>query len=140
VLNHDVNSLVTFGLASDLAQLGTGEGVPVPLDKENLVTIGQNTTTIPCPNRDTIFLITKGSALGSTAIANPTAAQDGLQITFLNTSAFAHVITSSPGIQNGVTGGPKTTLTSPAFGGGTLTLVALQGQWWVRANNLWVIT
>jgi len=91
-------------------------------------------------DEDRTFLITKGSALAGT-LAAPGAANVGRRLKFTGGSDFAHVITATGGtVHDGTTGG-HATLTSPAFQGGTLTLVAATAlKWNVEANNLWVIT
>ena len=91
-------------------------------------------------DRDGIYLLTKGSAAALT-LAVPGAANIGRRITLTGGSDFAHVCTAaSTSVHDGTTGGHGT-LTSPAFQGGSLTLLAVTAaKWNVEANNLWVIT
>jgi hypothetical protein len=137
VAAHTVLASVVFGLNADLADLGTYALVPVPFTKEDQVNVGAN-GVIAVPTRDTIFYITKGSALASSTFANPSASQNGLTVTFAGVTDFAHVVTTVA-VQDG-TSGAHTTCTSAAFAGSTLTLVAYNAKWMVRSNNLWVIT
>jgi hypothetical protein len=91
-------------------------------------------------DEDNWFLITKGSPLAGT-LAAPGAGNIGRRLRFSSGSDFAHVITATGAtVRDGTTGG-HATLTSPAFEGGTLTLVAISAtKWNVESNNLWVIT
>lgn len=134
---HNILAPVTFGLQSDLSQLGVLEMIPVPTQKENMVTIGAD-GVIPVPNRDTVYVIMKGSALATSTLADPSKSQDGLQVTFIGGTEFAHVVTGI-NVWNGAVG-VKTTLTSAAVRGSSLTLMAYKGTWLARSNNLWVIT
>jgi hypothetical protein len=65
--------------------------------------------------------LTKGSAAAIT-LAAPTAAQAGTQITIIAGSAYAHVVTATGLLNDGVTGGAKNTATFAAFVGASLTL------------------
>jgi hypothetical protein len=89
---------------------------------------------------DAHYLITKGSA-AALSLAAPGAKNIGRRIKFTGGSDFAHVVTATGAtVHDGTTGG-HATLTSPAFQGGTLTLLAVTAaKWNVEANNLWVIT
>lgn len=138
-VDHAVLSPLTFGLATDLAELGLMETVPVPTMDKDIVAIGAD-GVIGVPRRDTLFYITKGSALATSTFANPSATQDGLMVSFCGLTDFAHVITTVD-VNDGTTGS-HTTLTSPAFAGACLTLVAAKAKWLVFSNATapWVIT
>jgi hypothetical protein len=84
-------------------------------------------------------VLTKGSAAAIT-LAAPTAAQNGTIISVSAGSAFAHVITATGLIDDGVTGGAKTTATFGAFVGSTITLVAYNLHWIVVSKNIVTIT
>jgi hypothetical protein len=71
-----------------------------------------------------IAKLTKGSIAAMT-LAAPTVAQEGTELTITSASAFAHVVTATGAIQNGVTGGAKTTITFAAFIGASITLLAV---------------
>ena len=135
---HNALAIVTFGLPSDMVNIAPREEIPIPRKRDNLRHIGANTTLIPCPIQDTTFIINKASALASTTLANPGKDQNGLQITFRGVTDFAHVITVTT-CTDGTTGN-STTLTSPAFSGGGITLEAHNGTWLVVQNTLWVVT
>jgi hypothetical protein len=75
----------------------------------------------------TVFL-TKGSA-GAYTLAAPTAAQEGTLMTFISKSAFAHVLTATNLLDDGVTGGAKDTATFAAFVGASMVLRATNLKW-----------
>jgi hypothetical protein len=74
-------------------------------------------------------VITKTGSLAAMTLAAPTAAQDGLLLTVTSATAFAHTITATSLIEDGVTGGAKTTATFAAFAGATIVLVAYNLKW-----------
>lgn len=74
-------------------------------------------------------VITKTGSLAAMTLAAPTAAQDGLMLTVTSATAFAHTITATSLIEDGVTGGAKTTATFAAFAGATIVLVAYNLKW-----------
>jgi hypothetical protein len=137
VVDHKILAPLTFGLLSDLSDFGaTGIVQPVITEKD-IVTVGAD-GVIAVPNRDTLFIIQKGSALASSTFANPSAAQTGVEVTFTSGTDFAHVITTVS-VRDGTTG-LSTVITFPAFTGASVTFVAVNGQWYVKSNNLVVIT
>jgi hypothetical protein len=129
---HAVLAPVTFGLASDQAGLGATEVVPVPVD-ENLASIGAD-GAIPVPLRNTTYFITKGTALAASTMQNPPLSSDGLEVGFISTTAFAHVINLVTS-NNGATGGNKTIYTFPAFPGAGFKVKAVKGQWLTLYSN-----
>lgn len=136
---HDILAPVVFGLWSDQPNLPAGENVYPPYEDMDSVNVGQNGTLVP-PLRNTTYVLNKGSALSATTLGAPTKAQDGILITLFCASAFAHVVTATGLIDDGVTGGAKTTLTFGAFVGASITLQAYNGHWIVIAKNVCVIT
>lgn len=133
---HDVLAPVTFGLDEDFANLGPKEIEPIP-GKRDVITVGQN-GVVPAPVRDTLYRLTKATALASTTFADPTAGMDGIEVTFLTETDAAHVITTVA-CHDGTTGA-HTTNTSAAYIGACLTLIAAAGKWLVKANNNWTIS
>jgi hypothetical protein len=133
---HDKLAPVQYGLLGDFPNPTNLATIAEPVSQDNL-SVGEN-GVIAVPIRNTTYFLTKGSALASTTLADPTAGQNGLEVTFIGVTDFAHVITTVTG-HDGTTG-LSTTLTSPAFAGGSLTLVAYNAGWYVKSNNLWVIT
>lgn len=72
--------------------------------------------------------ISKGSAAAMT-LAAPTAAQAGTFITITSRTAFAHVVTATSLVGDGVSGSPHTTMTFAAFIGASIMLVACNLIW-----------
>lgn len=72
--------------------------------------------------------LTKGSA-GAYTLAAPTAAQDGMLLIITSRSAFAHVVTATGLLEDGVTGGAKNTATFAAFVGASCMLQAINLKW-----------
>jgi len=92
-----------------------------------------------------IVKLTKGS-IGAFTLAAPSAAQEGTELRIVSGSAFAHVVTATGLINNGVTGGAKSTITFGAFVGASISLVAITtagavtGTWYVLAINVAPVT
>lgn len=109
---------------------------------KNANTIRQVVTTLavngPIPTLSTgIIRLTKATA-AAVLLRNPLASEEGNVVTFTAGSAAAHVITGS--FQDGVTGGAKTTATFAAFIGASMTLMAVNRQWYVQSLNAVTIT
>lgn len=81
-------------------------------------------------------VLTKGSAAAMT-LAAPTV--NGIEIQISAGSAFAHVVTATGLIDDGVTGGGKNTWTSAAFVGSSIRLISYNGHWLVISKNLGAI-
>ena len=62
-------------------------------------------------------------------LAAPTVAQEGLILTVVSQTANAHTITATGLLDDGVTGGSKTTATFAAFAGAAVTLMASNLKW-----------
>lgn len=85
-----------------------------------------------------ITVFTKGSASTHTLAAPATI---GALIELYAGSAQAHVITATGLIDDGVTGGSKTTLTLGSFIGASVVLRCVQaGKWAVHSKNVCTIT
>jgi hypothetical protein len=82
-----------------------------------------------------LHVLTKGSA-GAYTLAAPTAAQEGMELIITAGSAFAHVVTATGLLDDGVTGGSKNTATFAAFVGATITLMAYNLKWIVVSKNV----
>jgi hypothetical protein len=80
-----------------------------------------------------IKVISKTSAAAMT-LAAPAA--DGDEITLIAGTAFAHVITATDLIDDGVTGGAKDTITLGAFVGACATLVGYNGHWVLKSKTV----
>lgn len=84
-------------------------------------------------------VITKAGVAAMT-LAAPTSAQNGLVLRVLSSTANAHTITATSLIDDGVTGGSKTTATFGAFAGASIELVAYEGKWLVQSKNVVTIS
>lgn len=87
-------------------------------------------------------VLTKGSAGAYTLAAAPASgsADEGMAIEITAGTAFAHVVTATGLIQDGITGGAKTTLTFGAFLGSSIKLRGWAGKWHVISKNVVTIT
>jgi hypothetical protein len=74
-------------------------------------------------------VITKTGSLAAMTLAAPTAAQNGTILRVTSATAFAHTVTATSLIDDGVTGGSKTTATFAAFAGASMELMAYEGKW-----------
>lgn len=81
--------------------------------------------------------LTKAGVAAMT-LAAPTAAQEGLILRVVSQTANAHTITATGLIDDGVTGGSKTTATFAAFAGASINLMASNLKWAVL--NLKAVT
>ena len=84
--------------------------------------------------------ITKSASAAALTLAAPTAAMDGMVIYVVSYTARAHTITATDLLHDGVTGGAKDLATFAAFAGATITLVAMDLQWFVLSKNVVTIT
>lgn len=80
-------------------------------------------------------MLTK-AGINAMTLAAPTVAQEGIVITVVSQTANAHTITATGLIDNGVTGGSKTTATFAAFAGAAITLMASNLKWAVVSSNV----
>ena len=84
-------------------------------------------------------MLTK-AGVNAMTLAAPTAAQDGTTLTVVSQTANAHTITATGLIDDGVTGGSKTTATFAAFPGASIVLMASNLKWAVISKNVVTIT
>ncbi len=82
-----------------------------------------------------IHKLTKTSA-GAYTLAAPVAAEEGMTLEIVAGTAFAHVLTATNLLDDGVTGGAKDTATFGAFVGASLTLKAVGLTWYVISKNV----
>ncbi len=76
--------------------------------------------------------------VGAYTLAAPM--RQGIGLTLISRTAFAHVVTAPGLIDDGATGGSKTTLTFPAFVGASISLLSFGGKWNVVRRNVVAIT
>ena len=134
---HNILAFVTYGLASDMAGLAARQDTPVATALYDIKQVGAD-SAVPVPTRHTIFFINHADAAALT-LANPTIAQNGLQVSFVGTTDAEHVVTATT-VYDSSTADVHTVLTSAAYAGSSITLIAHGGAWYVLANQLWVIT
>jgi len=97
---HDVNAIVTSSASgADWPALPAGSGGIAPPSQDDVVTLGQD-QTVTVPAKNTTYLIQKGSAAAIT-VAGGTAAQVGVQMTFISGTAYAHALTYAGGFLAG---------------------------------------
>jgi hypothetical protein len=130
---HQALTNIITGLPSDFPVFGAVAVSQLPAWDSDILTIGVNTAIIPVPVRDTIYIVTKATALSATTLAAPSTAANGRRITFTSTAAVAHVITTAAIFNNGITGGPWSTATFAAFVGAGFSAVAVNGLWMITA-------
>lgn len=87
-----------------------------------------------------LVVIARAGNVNATTLAAPTAAQQGTRLTITTGTAYAHTITATSLIHDGVTGGAKTTATFAAYLGASLELVAYNLLWHVINKNLCTIS
>lgn len=100
---------------------------PINQANGNIVTLASASGAITIAPGTVV--ITKTGSLAAMTLAAPTAAQNGLILRVTSATAFAHTITATSLIDDGVTGGSKTTVTFAAFAGASCELMAYEGKW-----------
>ena len=143
---HDVGAQVaTSSVTNDFLDVPVGFIDTDPPDTDDVLTIGADTTfapagsvstsgSIPMPIKNTTYLISKGSA-AAIALITASAQSVGVQLTFMATTAFGHVITYAPGFNgDGATSNTATmaakvgsTMTVRIGAGGLLAIIAQNG-------------
>ncbi len=87
--------------------------------------------TLAVPQMDVHIMISKTSAIALT-LPLPTQADNGTEIQFITTTAFAHVLTvDGPGSNNGFNGSTNNTLTFTGVVDNGVCLVAFNLFWWI---------
>lgn len=147
--NYLVDLLFGTGLtvgsiqADTISEVTSGTGVTVDgvlLKDRTSKHLSPNTVlsadgAISIPVGNTTFFVTKGSAAAIT-IADPTATtHDGLRLTIVSTTAFAHTISNAEGsgFNNGGAGSDVATFTGAI--GNSIVIEAYQGKWYVVSKT-----
>lgn len=142
---HDKLAKVSVSAApSDFAEPSPGHVVSLPPYLPTQETIGEDRTFTSAEiaawgNQSRLFAITKATAAAIVIVA-PSKAQDGLELTFTSLTAAAHTITGTGLIADGASGSPEDLITFDAFIGATITLVAQNGLYNLKANVATVVT
>jgi hypothetical protein len=147
----NANPLVLYNLTGFLKSNGSSAATAVASTGTGSVVLGTAPTISPIYAVTTIAgdgavtiatgitAFTKGSAAAIT-LAAPSAGQAGTELILTAGSAFAHVVTATGLIEDGITGGSKSTLTFGAFNGATITLRAYNLKWTVVSKNVVTVT
>jgi hypothetical protein len=126
-----VSSVANGNIAGIARDAATADGdvievMPINGIVQNLVTAyAVNGALALTPGTATL---TKAGVAAMT-LAAPTVAQEGLILTVVSQTANAHTITATGLLDDGVTGGSKTTATFAAFAGAAVTLMASNLKW-----------
>lgn len=80
-----------------------------------------------------LHAIEKTGSAAAMTVAAPTAAQDGVELTIIGNTDFAHVITFTGGTLLDGTTGANTTATLAAFKGSGVTVVARGSTWLLKS-------
>lgn len=131
-------SVQTSSAPADFPAITPGQIIARPPSDWEQVTLGAD-GAITVPTENTNVVIVKGSACLFT-LAAPSTAANGLRLTITSQTAWAHVLTATTLLENGLTGSPFTTATFGAFIGATLNLVANNGVWNVVGVMTCVLT
>lgn len=108
---HDIlASVVTSSSAGDFNNPAAGQAVDRPPTVDDQVTLGQD-QTLTVPAKNTTYTITKASAAAIT-LGSGTSAQAGITLTFISLTAFAHVLTYTPGFAANTTLSDTATFTA----------------------------
>ena len=111
---------------SDIAALVAYMNATPGLQTKQIVSAsGAGTISLTNP----FVIITAGAAATLTLPAPAAGTQDGLILTIISTTAFAHTITSTFHLFNG--SAANSTATFAAFAGASLTVQAYNGSWYV---------
>ncbi len=134
---HDFLTPVYIGNATDFGPNPPAISGFIDITNAYPINIGSLVYTVALPSSDTVYNI---NAVAAAAIVLPTplGSQNGLVIKFTANTASAHVITCTSGIQSGVGGQPKSTITFGGIIGAGVELVA-ENQFWnvvVAANGV----
>lgn len=117
----------------ELATLGGQIGAQLALALGGCPIVVPGDATLPT-DKDATFLLTKGSAAAIVLTATPGAALIGRRITIIAGSNQSHVVTCTAAIGNGTAA--KSTWTSAAFIGSSLTLRCVSATMWATEANI----
>ncbi len=130
---HDTLCNVFFSSSpADFPAPAAGTMITLDLSQDTPVSIGQDATITAPGNSNTVYNINKATAAAITLVA-PSLSAQGTEMVFTSQTAAAHVITATSLLADGVAGSPHTTATFAALKGASMTLVAENGLWNVKA-------
>jgi hypothetical protein len=127
-----VSSVANGNLKGISREAATADGdvievVPINDAVQNPITLASANGAIAVAGGTVV--ITKTGTLAALTLAAPTAAQNGTILRVTSATALAHTVTAAGLIDDGVTGGSKTTATFAAFAGASMELMAYEGKW-----------
>jgi hypothetical protein len=122
---HNSLAPATTGLLSDLPNYPLGQAAQVDAQGQTIVTASVD-GALAIPTQDTLVLVQKAGVCAMT-LANPTTAQDGLQVTILSATANAHTVTYTAGFYGDTTSSDVATFAAKV--GASFTIKAQGGKW-----------
>lgn len=128
-VTHNILAPATTGLTSDLPDFPVGQVAQVDPNGQTIVTASVD-GALTIPTQDTLILVQKAGVCAMT-LANPTTAQDGLQVTILSGTANAHTVTYTAGFYGDTTSSDVATFAAKV--GASMTIKAQGGKWGVVA-------
>jgi hypothetical protein len=131
---HDILANVYTGTPTDFGPSSIGVSGFFDPNQDGIISIGTTSTYTVVPasgiGNQTYNINTTPTAAAITLPA-PLLSQNGTRLTFISTTAIAHVITATSLFQTGVGAQPKSTATFAAIVGAGFTVVAENGFWTV---------
>ena len=122
---HNILAIANTGLDSDLAVQPMGQASQIDPQFPTIVTYSA-AGAIAIPVQNTMVVLNGGGARAMT-LAGPAKDQDGLTLTVLNASAFAHTVTYTAGFYGDTTSSDVITFAAKA--GASFICVARGGTW-----------
>ena len=122
---HNILAVANTGLDSDLAVQPMGQASQIDPQFPTIVTYSA-AGAIAIPNQNTMVVLNGGAARAMT-LAGPGKDQDGLTLTVLNASAYAHTVTYTAGFYGDTTSSDVITFAAKA--GASFICVARGGTW-----------
>ena len=122
---HNILAVANTGLDSDLAVQPMGQAAQIDPQFPTIVTYSA-AGAIAIPVQNTLVVLNGGAARAMT-LAGPGKDQDGLTLTVLNASAFAHTVTYTAGFYGDTTSSDVITFAAKA--GASFICVARGGTW-----------
>ena len=122
---HNILAIANTGLDSDLAVQPMGQAAQIDPQFPTIVTYSA-AGAIAIPVQNTMVVLNGGGARAMT-LAGPAKDQDGLTLTVLNASAYAHTVTYTAGFYGDTTSSDVITFAAKA--GASFICVARGGTW-----------
>lgn len=124
---HNILAVCTTGLSSDLPNFPMGQSSQVDPMGQTIVSYSVS-GAIAIPDQNTLVILNKAGVAAMT-LADPSKAQDGLQLTILSATANAHTVTYTAGFYGDTTSSDVATFAAKV--GASMTIVARGGVWGV---------